>query len=189
MSFLGHLVDQAQLVGSLSTECPAGDQQFPSDVGWQRAGGTEQGAGGGHETTACLREPERGRPRGDDRIARERDFQATAERDALHRRDDRGVALAADDAVLAAAFGAQIGTLGDIGAGAEDARGAGENTDPQVRIILEPVERGIDALRGRAVDRIAFGLALDADHQDVTAAFLDDAHADTPAVAIDLAHR
>ena len=87
--------------------------------------------------------------------------------------------LPADDAVLPASLRRATWAGHDVCAGAEDIRGAGQDADPVPGIVLEVVQRVVEFLGGRAVDGVAFGGSLDADHGDAPVRLFPD-HRSTP---------
>src|SRR5580704_16111984 len=162
----GDPFDETELVTALRVEHGPGDQQFLGDVKRQGAHGAEQGAGRGDHPATALREREARGARCDHQVAGERDLEAAPERRALDRGDERLAAAAPDHAVLAATLSGAAGAVPQVAAGREHRRRAGDDTRPQLVVVLEQVERLVDAAGGGAVDGVPLGLAVDADDED-----------------------
>lgn len=72
---------------------------------------------------------------------------------------------APDQAVLPAAPGVSAAVF-QVGAGREHRRRAGDDAGPQFVIVVEQVERLVNAVGSDPVNGVALGLTLDADDED-----------------------
>src|SRR5215207_9910614 len=160
----GDHVHEPECMRALGGQAITGEQQLPGHVERQRARRAEQPTTGGDEPALDLGQPERRRARRHHEIAGEHDLEPAAERGSLDRGDQRLLAVAPDDAVLAAALGACAPALraGQVAPGREHRRRPGDDSHPELGVVVEPVERGADAVGDRLVDRVALLLALDA---------------------------
>lgn len=120
--------------------------------------------GGDHPSPAFRKRETRG-TRGDHEVAGERDLEAAAERRTFDRGDQRLGPTAPDQAVLPAAPGVSAAVF-QVGAGREHRRRAGDDAGPQFVIVVEQVERLVNAVGSDPVNGVALGLTLDADDED-----------------------
>ena len=116
-------------------------------------------AGRGHEPDARLGQAQRGVLGGDDDVARERDLEPAAEREAVHRGDDRLHQIEARgeaaEAGLRHARHAVLGGPLEIVAGRERALArAGEDRDPAVGVGREVVPDPLELLVRRRMQRV-----------------------------------
>ena len=66
---------------------------------------------------------------------------------------------------------AKVGPLSDIGSGAKDVGGSGDDADPQIRVVVEKIQRGFDSLGSLTVDRVTAFFAFDPDDENAVMAF------------------
>ena len=109
-------------------------------------------AGTGQNAELHLRQPQTGASRRDPQVARQREFEAAAERRTVHRRDRRlADLLERDDHFLQDRMFRRLAEFGDVGAGAERPAGAGEN---------DRFDRGVGLGGGQGIEQArAHGMA------------------------------
>jgi hypothetical protein len=108
----------------------AGEHELAGDVDRQRPWSAEESAAGGQQADGDLGQAEAGVGGGDHEVAGHGDLHAAAEREAFHRGDQRGAAVAADKPVLPTACGDVVVVRGEVAAGAEEPAGAGDDPAP-----------------------------------------------------------
>ena len=146
-----HFGDEAQLVAFLGADVAAGQHHAHRPLERDHAAEALHAAGAGGQADARLGQGELGLVGGDDDVAGQRDLEAAAHGDAVHRGDHRLVeveavgeaaeALGRVDRALAG-LGLDLGVVLEVVAGAEGlVAGAGDDGDPEVRVGLELVER------------------------------------------------
>ena len=136
-------------------------------------------ARGGHETHTRLGQTEPRRLRRDDDVARERDLEPAAERDAVDGRDERLPEIVARDETAEAAFRHPGHTVLrrplEVVAGGERAvAGTGEDRDPHVGVLGDVVPDARQLLVGRRVQRVHHFRPVDGDDSDVIALLVAD---------------
>jgi hypothetical protein len=118
-----------------------------------------------------LGEPPAGVAGGHDHVAGNGDLEPTAQGQPLNCGDQWLLPPAADDAVLAPSQRRLARPFLQIGAGREHLIAAAEHANPEVVVVVELVEGGVDGGRHLRVDGVTFLHPLHGHHQDAVAAF------------------
>jgi hypothetical protein len=142
---LDELVHEPEVVGPLGVDGVTRQGELHGDVAGEGAGQAEQAARGGHQRALHLGDAEAGVGRGHDQVAGEDDLGATGQGGAVDGGDERLGALAGGDAAEAAPLRLEVGGLAagdglEVGAGPVFSAGAGDDADPDVLVLLQPVE-------------------------------------------------
>ena len=135
----------------------------------------------GHEAELRLGQPEARVVRCDHEVAREHELEAAAEREPLHRGDDRlrerGEAIghrAADVHERAVVVHRDVDVVLDVGSGGEGAARSVQDPDDRVVARLEPVEGSSELREDRAVERVELVRPVQRDPRDLVALCIDD---------------
>ena len=158
-----------------------------------RRGSRSSAPRGGEDRALGLGDAHFGALGSDDQIAGERDLEATGEREALDRGDQRltrGALGDAREAAVAVPGGLALDERAEIHARAEEAAGAGEHAHRQAVVGVELLERVADAFGERRVDGVSHLGPVERDQEDVAAPLGEDglggngcvscAHRDSP---------
>jgi len=140
-------------------------------------GARKQRAARGDHATRDLGQAEAGVPGGDHEVARQHDLEPAAIGHALDGSDQRRVPGPANHAVRTAALGGFARAVRQVGARAEHSAGTGEHSRPQVRVVVEQVERRVQSGGHLRVDRVAFGRPIHPNKQHAPVALGQDGHA------------
>jgi hypothetical protein len=172
----GDPVHEAQRSRAVGSEVVAGQQQLPADVRRQRADYPERAPEVGHQPSLDLGKAEPGVGGGHHQVAAEHQFQPAAQSEPLDRGDERLSPVPLDEAGDAAAGRRRARALGEISAGTEEPRSAGEHAAPQLRVVRQFIHRRVEARGDLGVDRVPLLLALDRDDENAAVALPADRH-------------
>jgi hypothetical protein len=180
-----HVVHQPVAERPGRVEAPARHQQLQRDPLGQHPRQPLRAAGARDDRARHLRHAELGVLRGDADVARDRDLQPAGQAVAVDRGDDRLPALkVAGDAAerrarhltrVAPLSGHHLGHRHQVVAGGEGAfAGAGEDGDPEVGVVAEVAEGGVQLVAGLGVDGVQPVRAVDRDQRQVSLLLVED---------------